>query len=198
MVLIQQLVVIRKITLYQTHVGGLLSQRRRTGEGKWPLSILTVSIDLHRLSGQIYPIEIFRAVPALAGTPNDLWQGQSKALELWHNNRHLRDTLISLHTGAGKSIVGLLIAQSLINEGVPKVLYVCATNDLVSQTSREIETKLGFTHSTRVAGRFSNDSYSTGEGVSQIIKPCSIVGLCSPETIDLARLSLMTLMWPRR
>jgi hypothetical protein len=92
MVLIQQLVVIRKITLYQTHVGGLLSQRRRTGEGKWPLSILTVSIDLHRLSGQINPIEIFRAVPALAGTPNDLWQGQSKALELWHNNRHLRDT----------------------------------------------------------------------------------------------------------
>jgi len=110
------------------------------------------------------PIEIFRATPALAETPNDLWQGQSKALELWHNNRHLRDTLISLHTGAGKSIVGLLIAQSLINEGVPKVLYVCATNDLVSQTSREIETKLGFTHSTRVAGKFSNESYSTGEG----------------------------------
>jgi hypothetical protein len=90
------------------------------------------------------PIEIFRGAPALAETPNDLWQGQSKALELWYNNRHQRDTLISLHTGAGKSIVGLLIAQSLINEGVSKVLYVCATNDLVSQTSREIATKLGF------------------------------------------------------
>lgn len=112
----------------------------------------------------INPIEIFRSAPALAQTPNDLWQGQSKALELWHANRHLRDTLISLHTGAGKSIVGLLVAQSLINEGVSKVLYVCATNDLVSQTSREIETKLGFTHSTRMAGKFSNDSYSTGEG----------------------------------
>jgi superfamily II DNA or RNA helicase len=112
----------------------------------------------------INPIEIFRATPALAGTPNDLWQGQSKALEQWHSGRHLRDTLISLHTGAGKSVVGLLIAQSLINEGVARVLYVCATNDLVAQTSREITTKLGFTHCTRVAGRFSNDSYSTGEG----------------------------------
>jgi superfamily II DNA or RNA helicase len=112
----------------------------------------------------INPIEIFRAAPALAGTPNDLWQGQSKALELWHNDRHLRDTIISLHTGAGKSIVGLLIAQSLINERVPRVLYVCATNDLVVQTSREIDTKLGFAHSTRVGGKFSNDSYSTGEG----------------------------------
>lgn len=112
----------------------------------------------------INPVEIFRATPALAGTPNDLWQGQSKALEQWHSGRHLRDTLISLHTGAGKSVVGLLIAQSLINEGVARVLYVCATNDLVAQTSREITTKLGFTHCTRVAGRFSNDSYSTGEG----------------------------------
>lgn len=110
------------------------------------------------------PVEIFRSAPALAETPNDLWQGQSKALEMWHKDRHLRDTLISLHTGAGKSIVGLLIAQSLINEGVSKVLYVCATNDLVAQTSREIATKLGFLHSTRVGGKFSNDSYSTGAG----------------------------------
>lgn len=112
----------------------------------------------------INPIEIFRSAPALAETPNDLWQGQSKALEMWHRGRHLRDTLISLHTGAGKSIVGLLIAQSLINEGVSKVLYVCATNDLVAQTSREIATKLGFPHSTRIGGKFSNNSYSTGEG----------------------------------
>ncbi len=43
-------------------------------------------------------------------------------------------------------------------------MYVCATNDLVSQTSREIATKLGFAHSTRMGGKFSNDSYSTGEG----------------------------------
>lgn len=110
------------------------------------------------------PIEIFRGSPALVETPNDLWQGQSKALELWHADRTSRDVLISLHTGAGKSLVGLLIAQSLVNEGVEKVLYVCATNDLVNQTSREVATKLGFRHSTRMGGRFSNESYSTGEG----------------------------------
>jgi hypothetical protein len=43
------------------------------------------------------------------------------------------------------------------------VLYVCATNDLIIQTSREIETKLGFPHATRMGGDFSNDLYSTGE-----------------------------------
>jgi superfamily II DNA or RNA helicase len=121
---------------------------------------------LHRPSAgskPINPIEIFRSVPALPETPNDLWQGQSKALEAWHPARSKKDTLISLHTGAGKSIVGLLIAQSLVSEGLPRVLYVCATNDLIIQTSREIETKLGFAHTTRMGGDFSNDLYSTGE-----------------------------------
>lgn len=111
----------------------------------------------------INPVEIFRSVPALAETPNDLWQGQSKALEEWHTARTERDVLISLHTGAGKSIVGLLAAQSLVNERLSRVLYVCATNDLVIQTSREIESKLGFPHTTRMGGKFSNALYSTGE-----------------------------------
>jgi hypothetical protein len=112
----------------------------------------------------INPVEIFRAVPALTESVNDLWQGQSKALEQWHQARNKRDVLISLHTGAGKSLVGVLIAQSLVNEGVSRVLYVCATNDLVQQTSREIEGKLSFAHATRMGGKFSNDLYSTGEG----------------------------------
>ena len=61
-------------------------------------------------------------------------------------------------------MVGLLAAQSLVNEGISKVLYVCATNDLVIQTSREITAKLGFTHTTRMGGQFSNNLYSTGQG----------------------------------
>lgn len=110
------------------------------------------------------PIELFRTAPALVATPNDLWQGQSKALELWHKERTKKDILISLHTGAGKTIVGLLAAQSLVNEGLARVLYVCATNDLVIQTSREIDSKLGFPHTTRQLGAFSNNLYSTGQG----------------------------------
>jgi superfamily II DNA or RNA helicase len=105
-------------------------------------------------SRPVNPIEIFRSVPALAETPNDLWQGQSKALEQWHAHRTKKDTLISLHTGAGKTIVGLLAAQSLVHEGVPRVLYLCATNDLVVQTSREVNAKLGFAHTTRMGVNF--------------------------------------------
>jgi hypothetical protein len=39
----------------------------------------------------VNPIEIFRTAPALAETPNDLWQGQSKALESWHAQRTQKD-----------------------------------------------------------------------------------------------------------
>ncbi|AVT75944.1 hypothetical protein RPPS3_18810 [Rhodopseudomonas palustris] len=113
----------------------------------------------------IDPIELFRSVPALVQTPNDLWQGQSKALEDWHAKRSQRDVLISLHTGAGKSIVGLLVAQSLVNEGIPRVLYLCATNDLVNQTAREIDNKLGFSYCSRTEGSFSNEIYQTGQGL---------------------------------
>jgi superfamily II DNA or RNA helicase len=122
---------------------------------------------LHRPTTRNRPtnsIEIFRTVPALAETPNDLWQDQSKALEAWDAQRTQRDVLISLHTEAGKTIVGLVLAQSLINEGLSRVLYLCATNDLIIQTSREINTKLGFPHATRMGGEFSNNLYSTGQG----------------------------------
>ncbi len=112
----------------------------------------------------IDPIEIFRSAPALAETPNDLWRGQSKALESWHGQRTQRDILISLHTGAGKCLVGLLATQSLLNEGLTRVLYACATNDLVIQTSREIDSKLGFPYTTRMGGQFSNNLYATGQG----------------------------------
>src|ERR1700722_11677455 len=112
----------------------------------------------------VNPLDIFHKAPALIGTPNDLWQGQSKALEAWHAKRAENDILISLHTGAGKTIVGLLAAQSLVHEGKSKVFYLCATNDLVLQTSREITEKLGFPHTTRMGGAFSNNLYATGEG----------------------------------
>jgi Rad3-related DNA helicase len=108
------------------------------------------------------PIKIFASLPSLAGTFNDLWRGQDKALAEWHTNRDKQDVLVSLNTGAGKTIVGLLIGQSLVNEGLGNVLYVCSTIDLVRQTSREAK-RIGIAHTTRVRGEFSNDLFETGK-----------------------------------
>ncbi|MFP7673492.1 DEAD/DEAH box helicase family protein [Marivita sp. S0852] len=106
------------------------------------------------------PIKIFEALPSLKDTPNDLWRGQAQALSEWHAARDNHDVLISLNTGAGKTIAGLLVAQSLVNEGIPNVVYVCSTIDLVNQTVREAE-RIGIACTTRTAGNFSNDLFES-------------------------------------
>ncbi len=107
-------------------------------------------------------MKIFEALPSLADTPNDLWRGQYKALSDWHAVRKKNDVLISLNTGAGKTIVGLLIAQSLVNEGLDNVIYACSTIDLVLQTAAEA-TRIGIDHTTRTKGTYSNDLFETGK-----------------------------------
>jgi replicative superfamily II helicase len=63
------------------------------------------------------PREIFKRRPSGEGAANDLWQGQAEALEAWFKSK-AEETLILLNTGAGKTIIGLLIAQSYLNQGV--------------------------------------------------------------------------------
>ena len=113
-------------------------------------------------SKPIDPIEIFEKLPNLPETPNDIWRGQNEALNKWHENRKKHDVLIALNTGAGKTLVGLLIAQSLVNEGVENVIYVCATIDLVQQTAREAD-KIGINYTTRISGKYSNDLFESGK-----------------------------------
>ncbi|KPQ01695.1 DEAD/DEAH box helicase family protein [Marinobacter sp. HL-58] len=108
------------------------------------------------------PIRIFESLPNLPGTPNDIWRGQTEALSQWNDNRSQNDVLIELNTGAGKTLVGLLIAQSLVNEGLQNVVYVCATIDLVEQTSAEAS-RIGIQHTTRVAGGYNNDLFESGK-----------------------------------
>jgi replicative superfamily II helicase len=108
------------------------------------------------------PIAIFERRPSLPNTPNDLWRGQTEALNEWHKSRSKSDVFIALNTGAGKTLVGLLVAQSLVNEGVENVTYVCGTKDLVLQTQREA-TKLGIECTLRTSGDFSNSLFETGK-----------------------------------
>jgi replicative superfamily II helicase len=59
------------------------------------------------------PREIFKRRPSGEGAANDLWQGQAEALDKWYKAK-ADETLILLNTGAGKTIIGLLIAQSYV------------------------------------------------------------------------------------
>ena len=81
----------------------------------------------------IEPIEIFRRLPKPPGI-NDLYTSQAEILQKWFQKRATRDVILKLHTGGGKTLVGLLMAQSTVNETSEPVLYLTPTQQLVKQT----------------------------------------------------------------
>ncbi len=69
----------------------------------------------------------------------DLYGSQLEVLQAWFNSRTNKDHVLKLHTGGGKTLVGLLIAQSILTETGEPVLYVCPNNQLVSQTPEKAQ-----------------------------------------------------------
>jgi len=80
----------------------------------------------------INPREIFNALPKPPGI-NDLYASQAEVLDAWFARRTDRDVVVKLHTGGGKTLVALLMAQSVMNELGEPVIYLAPTNQLVDQ-----------------------------------------------------------------
>lgn len=73
------------------------------------------------------PRDIFNALPKPPGI-NDLYASQAEVLEAWYPRREEKDVVVKLHTGGGKTLVALLMAQSVMNETAEPVLYLAPTN----------------------------------------------------------------------
>jgi len=96
-------------------------------------------VDFKKLLGKkeiaqlIDPIEIFSNLDKESGKEY-LRPPQKSVLEEWYRNFHTqKDIIVKLHTGQGKTLIGLLILQSCINEGKGPAIYVCPNNYLVNQ-----------------------------------------------------------------
>ena len=95
-------------------------------------------VDFNKLRNQrqharpVEPIDIFLRLPKTPGV-DDLWNSQAEALRAWFNRRDEEDLVVKLNTGGGKTLVGLLIAQSIMHERGP-ALYLSPNNLLVDQT----------------------------------------------------------------
>ena len=90
-----------------------------------------------RQTRPVHPIELFQASAVTDGNINDLWLAQGDALREWHEHRADKDVAVVLNTGAGKTLVGLLIAQSLVHETQRQVVYACSSIQLVEQTAEK-------------------------------------------------------------
>ena len=97
-----------------------------------------MSVDFGKLSSPsgdklLSPRDIFSALPGKTSGFGYLRDVQGQVLDAWNLRRSERDVAIKMNTGTGKTIVGLLILRSLMNEGVVPALYVCPDNYLSEQ-----------------------------------------------------------------
>jgi replicative superfamily II helicase len=112
----------------------------------------------------IEPIEIFRRLPKPLGI-NDLYVSQAQVLEDWFERRNQdRDIVIKLNTGGGKTLVGLLIAQSILNEHHEPVIYLSPTVQLVNQTLQKAQ-EYSIPAVTYEKGKELPDEFLTGKSV---------------------------------
>lgn len=83
------------------------------------------------------PIEIYDSLDrrSIAGP---LRPAQKTILEEWYiNSLSKKDLIVKLHTGEGKTLIGLLMLQSRINAGQGPCLFVCPNIYLVHQVKKD-------------------------------------------------------------
>jgi replicative superfamily II helicase len=102
-----------------------------------------VSIDFSDLlddddTAVVHPRDIFFTLnrdPAFS-FPRDI---QTEVMNLWFDRRTEKDTILKLNVGSGKTLVGLLLLQSCLNEEMAPALYVAPDNQLVDQVMVEAD-----------------------------------------------------------
>jgi len=86
----------------------------------------------------VHPREIFTALPAKQEGkfeyPRDV---QTQVWEHWFLRRNEKDLVLKMNTGSGKTVVGLLILKSCLNEGKIPAVYVVPDNYLIKQVAGE-------------------------------------------------------------
>lgn len=86
---------------------------------------------------KVNPIEIYDSLDRRSEA-GPLRDSQEKILSAWHNNYNLnKNIIIKLHTGEGKTLIGLLILQSKINSGKGPCAFVCPNKYLSEQVKQE-------------------------------------------------------------
>ncbi len=88
---------------------------------------------------KVNPVEIYDSLDRRSEA-GPLRPSQEKILEEWFSERKERsNNIIKLHTGEGKTLIGLLILQSKINSGEGPCLYVCPNKYLAEQVRQEAQ-----------------------------------------------------------
>lgn len=86
---------------------------------------------------KLHPVEIYNSLDRRSDT-GPLRPAQEAILNDWYENRKTeKNNIIKLHTGEGKTLIGLLILTSKLNSNEGPCLYICPNIYLVNQTIEE-------------------------------------------------------------
>ncbi len=100
-----------------------------------------------------------------ASDKGPLRPAQKDILNNWYTNyQNQKDTIIKLHTGQGKTLIGLLILQSHLNKTKEPVLYLCPNKHLVSQTVQQAK-EFGINCCILENGNQFPESFLNGESI---------------------------------
>lgn len=90
---------------------------------------------------------------------------QEYTLKEWYENRKEdKDLIVKLHTGEGKTLIGLLILLSSINQGAGPCLYVCPNIYLVKQVCNEAD-KFGIPYCVIKSNNEIPEEFISGEKI---------------------------------
>lgn len=143
------------------------------------------------------PRDIFMALPAKDknyGYPRDV---QTEVWKQWFVKRNEKNVIIKMNTGSGKTVVGLTILQSCLNEGKGPAIYIVPDNYLVQQVCTEAK-KLGIRVASDIFDEYGKriekgeDDYhfKTGKAIlvaniHKLVNGKSIFGLRSNNNIQI-------------
>lgn len=91
------------------------------------------------------PLEIYKNLD-LTASVSELRPAQEEVLTKWYKDLYeQKDVILKLHTGEGKTLVGLLMLLSRLNKGLGPCVYVSPNKQLAEQASADAK-KFGIPH----------------------------------------------------
>nr|WP_206110370.1 DEAD/DEAH box helicase family protein [Paenibacillus aquistagni] len=115
------------------------------------------------LEKKIHPCEIYETLDR-ASDKGPLRPAQDAVLKEWYTNfKDNKDVILKLHTGQGKTLIGLLILQSRLNQDSGPALYLCHNNYLVEQTCMQADS-FGINYTT-ISDRELPDDFIDGKSI---------------------------------
>jgi replicative superfamily II helicase len=121
-------------------------------------------LGLKSIEKKVNPVEIYDQLDRRSET-GPLRPVQEEVLkDWWLNRKDDKDLILKLHTGQGKTLIGLLILQSKLNQNKGPCLYVCPNIYLVKQTCQEAE-KFGIGYVTIDSSNSLPDQFLNSEKI---------------------------------